>query len=102
MSAQPAQPDTLWTVSRTALLARIEAHSFDPGDDLSFTRRLARDHGWTLSFAAAAIREYGRFCFLSIATSTPLTPSEEVDEVWHLHLAYSRDPASASSTRVVR
>ena len=35
--------------------------------------------------------EYGRFCFLAVVSPTPVTPSEEVDEVWHLHLTYSRD-----------
>lgn len=80
-----------WTPALAALLRRIEAHPFDPGHPLGFTRRLARDHGWTLGFARGAVREYGRFCFLALSGAGPVTPSEEVDEVWHLHLAYSRD-----------
>ncbi len=91
MSTSLSPPGDRWTPALRALAARIEAHSFDPGETLGFTRRLARDHRWTLAFAAAAVREYGRFCFLAIATPGPVTPSEEVDEVWHLHLAYSRD-----------
>ena len=91
MSAHPSQPGSPWTPERRALLARIEAHPFDPGDPLGFTRRLARDHGWTPVFAEEAVREYGRFCFMAMATPGPVTPSEEVDEVWHLHLTYSRD-----------
>ena len=91
MSGNQAQPDTPWSVPLRALLERIEAHSFDPADALSFTRRLARDHGWSLPFAEGAVREYGRFCFLAVAIAGPVTPSEEVDEVWHLHLTYSRD-----------
>ncbi len=87
-------PDTAagcWTPDRVALRRRIEAHSFDPPHALSFTRRLARDHGWTEAFARTAIGEYGRFCFLAVASPGPATPSEEVDEVWHLHLTYTRD-----------
>ena len=80
-----------WTPSLAALRGRIEAHPFDPGILLGFTRRLARDHGWPLPFACDAVREYGRFCFLAVASPNPVTPSEEVDEVWHLHLTYSRD-----------
>lgn len=98
MSAIPDPPTPPWTQGLHALLARIESHPFDhgdacvaSGDPLGFTRRLARDHNWTLPFARAAIREYGRFCFLAVATPSPVTPSEEVDEVWHLHLTYSRD-----------
>ena len=81
----------LWTPSLVALWRRIDAHPFDPGNPLGFTRRLARDHDWPLPFARDAVREYGRFCFLAVASPTPVTPSEEVDEVWHLHLTYSRD-----------
>ena len=73
------------------LWQRIAAHPFDSGDPLSFTRRLARDRGWSLPFAQGAVGEYARFCFLAITSPTPVTPSEEVDEVWHLHLAYTRD-----------
>jgi hypothetical protein len=58
---------------------------------LSFTTRLAREHGWSIGFARTAILEYMRFCFLAAVSSTPVTPSEHVDAVWHLHLTYSRD-----------
>lgn len=91
MPSPPLQSNTPWTQVLRDLSARIAAHSFDSDDPLSFTRRLARDHGWTLPFARGAVREYGRFCFLAVATPGPVTPSEEVDEVWHLHLTYSRD-----------
>lgn len=80
-----------WTPDLRALQARTEAHPFDPGDPLGFTRRLARDHAWPLPFAQGAVREYGRFCFLAVATRQEVTPSEEVDEVWHLHLCHTRD-----------
>jgi hypothetical protein len=33
--------------------------------------------------------EYKRFLFLVIATDHPLTPSANVDHVWHLHLTYT-------------
>ena len=80
-----------WTHARRNLRCRIEGHAFETTDPLSFTRRLARDHGWALPYSRDAVREYGRFCFLAVATPGPVTPSEEVDEVWHLHLTYSRD-----------
>ena len=97
MSATPFQPGSMsphgdpWTIPLEALRTRIEAHCFDPGEPLGFTRRLAQEHGWGLPFAAAAVHEYGRFCFLAVTGNDPVTPSEEVDEVWHLHLVFSRD-----------
>jgi hypothetical protein len=83
-------PD-LWTSDLRTLWGRIERHAFEREDALDFVKRLAREHQWTLDFSRRAILEYRRFCFLAVTGSTPVTPSEEVDEVWHLHLTYSRD-----------
>ncbi len=84
-----------WTDDDRALWARIAAHDFEAATAaLTFAGRLARDHGWSLEAARAAIDEYRRFCFLALRPGTAgaeVTPSEEVDEVWHQHLAYSRD-----------
>lgn len=37
------------------------------------------------------IDEYRRFCFLACAAGQAVTPSDEVDQVWHLHLTYTED-----------
>ena len=81
----------IWTLLRRALWRRIEAHSFEPPHPLNFTIRLARDHRWSDDFARGAVMEYRRFCFLAMVSAVAVTPSEEIDEVWHLHLTYSRD-----------
>lgn len=85
--------DTAWTDAALALWARIEAHPFErPSIALDFTRRLARQLGWSLDMARTAVGEYRRFCFLAmVSRGHPMTPSEEVDEVWHLHLTFTRD-----------
>lgn len=76
----------------TALWAAIQAHTFDqPGAALPFSRRLARDNCWSQVFADGAIAEYRRFMYLVCTAGEMLTPSEEVDQVWHLHLIYTRD-----------
>ncbi|SHK89696.1 glycine-rich domain-containing protein [Hymenobacter psychrotolerans] len=62
----------------------------DPTATFSFTDRLARENGWSLAFALQAAAEYKRFIFLLCVTDQPLTPSHEVDQVWHLHLLYTR------------
>ena len=49
-----------------------------------------RENGWPRAFAARAIEEYRKFCFLAVHAGHPVTPSDEVDQVWHLHLTYSR------------
>ena len=61
----------------------------EPGAALPFTSRLAREQGWSHAFAARAIREYKRFLILAMEAGHPVTPSEAVDQVWHLHLVYT-------------
>ena len=41
--------------------------------------------------ALEAIEEYRRFCFLAVVAGHAVTPSEEVDAVWHLHLLHTWD-----------
>ncbi len=72
--------------------AKIQHHPLDdPAADLPFTRRLARENRWPLDFAVRVVREYRRFCYLAIAAGHPVTPSDEIDQAWHLHLLYTRD-----------
>lgn len=61
------------------------------GSTLPFARRLARENGWTEAHAGRVIGEYKRFCFLAVAAGFEVTPSDPVDQAWHLHLTYSRD-----------
>lgn len=72
------------------LLARLEAFDID-GDApaLTFAGRLARENGWTTAFAERVVGEYKRFVFLAATAGHPVTPSEQVDQAWHLHLAYT-------------
>lgn len=58
---------------------------------LPFSERLARDNGWTSAHAERVIAEYKRFCFLAATVDHQVTPSDAVDQAWHLHLTYSRD-----------
>ena len=74
---------TLWT--------RLQALELDQaGSAFRFSDRLARENGWSRAFARGAIEEYRRFIYLAATAPTPVTPSDIVDQVWHLHLTYSR------------
>lgn len=73
------------------LWERVQAFELDdPDAPLTFSARLARENGWTLEFALRAIAEYKRFMYLLCVVDHPCTPSDEVDQVWHLHLIYTR------------
>ena len=62
----------------------------EEGATLTFAARLARENGWRLGFAQRVIQEYRRFLFLSMVAEHPVSPSEAVDQAWHLHLTYTR------------
>ncbi|MCB1316892.1 MAG: hypothetical protein KDK27_13100 [Leptospiraceae bacterium] len=71
---------------------RLSTYQFDGVDAaLPFSRRLAREQGWSTEFANGAIEEYKRFMFLITVSEAPCTPSQAVDAVWHTHLMYTRE-----------
>ena len=73
------------------LYQQIQDYSLDqPEDPFPFTKRLARENGWSLDYAQEAIAEYKKFVFLSMVADHVVTPSDQVDQVWHLHLTYTR------------
>ncbi len=76
----------------TDLWQRLAAYEIGPSDaSLSFQRRLARENRWSEDFTRRVLREYKRFCYLAVTAGHEVTPSDAVDQAWHLHLTYSRD-----------
>ncbi|WP_421655276.1 glycine-rich domain-containing protein [Leptothermofonsia sp. ETS-13] len=81
------------------LYQRIQTFSLDETDTASldetdtalpFSHRLARENGWSLEYTSRVIEEYKKFVFLAAISDHPVTPSDQVDQVWHLHLLYTR------------
>ncbi len=76
---------------QSELLAALDAMRIEPaGAVLTFSQRLARENDWTIDFSDRVFAEYKRFLFLAITCEHAVTPSDEVDQAWHLHLTYSR------------
>ena len=76
----------------TALWRAIRAHTLDdPAAERPLSLRLQQENGWTPAFTDRAIAEYRRFAYLSRVAGHAVTPSDEVDQVWHAHLLFSRD-----------
>ena len=77
---------------KDSLLQSLEEFEIDrSGIALPFAKRLARENAWSVDYAERVVREYKRFVFLAMRAGHPVTPSEQVDQAWHLHLTYSRD-----------
>jgi uncharacterized protein (TIGR04222 family) len=77
--------------SQIELFERIQEFSLDQvGAQLPFSRRLARENGWSIQYTQRVIEEYKRFAFIAVTAGHPVTPSMQVDKVWHMHLTYTR------------
>lgn len=73
------------------LLDKLTSFSLDDeASEFKFSDRLARENGWSIAYSKRVIEEYKRFLYLSAEAGHPVTPSVDVDEVWHLHLCYTR------------
>jgi hypothetical protein len=60
------------------------------GDEFSFSDRVSRENGWTKSYTERVIQEYKKFIYLCCLSEKGVTPSDPVDQVWHLHLTYTK------------
>lgn len=61
----------------------------DPSHEIGFLSHLIRANGWSRPLALRAIEEYRKFVFLALVADHQVTPSDQVDQVWHLHLLFS-------------
>ena len=78
------------TDAHQTLWLKIEAYQLDQPDvSFPFSQRLARENGWSPRYAQRVIAEYKRFIFLCCVRAEPCTPSDAVDQAWHLHMTYT-------------
>lgn len=72
------------------LYRRIVDYSFESSETRSFIQKLSSENDWSPEYCGRAIDEYRRFMFLAVVAGHPVAPSDQVDQVWHLHLTYTR------------
>jgi hypothetical protein len=74
-------------LDRPALRATLLDMRIEPPDPgTRFETALARLQGWNPGFADRVTDEYRRFLYLAATAGFEVTPSQFVDEAWHLHL----------------
>jgi uncharacterized protein (TIGR04222 family) len=84
------EPDTM-NQSQKSLYQRIEEYSLDDAKaSFTFSDRLARENGWDQEYVQRVVDEYKKFMFLALSSGHPVTPSDQIDQVWHLHLLYTQ------------
>ena len=80
----------MMNLKQTQLYQRLQEFSLDdPDAKFSFSKRLARENRWSLKYTQRVIEEYKKFAFLAVVADHPVSPSDPVDQVWHLHLTYT-------------
>ncbi len=84
------------------LADRISGYRFDlEGTSLTFERKLARENGWSAAYTRQVVDEYRKFMFLAVVAGHQVAPSDQVDQVWHMHLGYTRSYFGEWSERVL-
>lgn len=77
-------------LSQQELWENIQKFNLDnPHSNFPFSKKLAKENNWSASFTAKAIEEYKKFIYLCCISPTGASPSDIVDEVWHMHLTYT-------------
>ncbi len=77
-------------LSQPGLWEKIKNFNLDdPYSSFPFSKKLSQQNNWSLSFTNKAIAEYRKFIYLCCISPTGASPSETIDEVWHLHLTYT-------------
>jgi hypothetical protein len=62
----------------------------DPNAAITFQRKLSAKQNWSPSYTEQVIEEYRKFIFLCCISPNGASPSQAVDEAWHLHLTYTQ------------
>jgi hypothetical protein len=80
------------TLTNALLWNKIKNFDLDSSaSSLNFSHRLALETGWSRSYCHSVIAEYKAFIYLTVIANHPVTPPPDIDDVWHLHMIYSRN-----------
>ncbi|HEY6530073.1 MAG TPA: hypothetical protein VIZ65_15390, partial [Cellvibrionaceae bacterium] len=81
----------LFSSEANGLYSELDRVQFDAeGAELTFVQRLTSENGWRIKYTERVLVEYRRFLILVKLTEASLSPSDAVDQAWHLHLLYSQ------------
>lgn len=73
------------------LWSAIQQFPFDdPYAEITFSRKLSAKQHWSPSYTERVIEEYRKFLYLCCISPNGASPSQAVDEAWHLHLTYTK------------
>lgn len=79
-------------LSQPSLWQKLSDFQLDdsPEAAVQFSDKLINEQKWSPEFAKRVMAEYKKFLYLCLTMPQGASPSEVVDEVWHLHLTYTQ------------
>ena len=87
----PDSPRSTNVTKMNAIWTELKEFKVGNGnEELTFIQRIANENGWDYEYAKRAYQEYLKFIFLATISDRHVTPSDQVDQVWHLHLCYTQ------------
>ena len=63
----------------------------DEQSSFNIVHKLMQENLWTEEYTRRVMMEYKRFVFLAMYAGHQVTPSIDVDIVWHAHILYTKD-----------
>lgn len=79
-------------IENQSLYEKVSSYQLDDPDSfLPLSERVRRENGWSTGFTERVVKEYLRFAFLCTISPVSLTPSDEVDQMWHMHILYVKE-----------
>lgn len=76
--------------NQSELWPKLASFEINEGDaSFTYEKRLARENGWSAEYTSRVVGEYRRFLYLCAAAGHPCSPSDAVDQAWHLHMIYT-------------
>lgn len=79
-----------WHPNTQALYDKLMDFQFDmQATDFTFLQRVAQENAWSANYAERVLLEYRRFLLLTRMGEGEISPSDAVDQVWHLHMVYT-------------
>lgn len=89
-------------MTRPDLYQAIRSFDIDGGTvPFPFVKKLAKENGWSADRAREVLTEYRRFVYLAMVCDHPVSPSDSVDQAWHLHMLYTESYWSRMTAEIL-
>ena len=74
------------------LWKKLQSYQLDnPTHAIAISKKLSQENHWDPDYTKRVMDEYKKFVFLAMTAGHLVVPSDEIDQVWHIHMLYSQE-----------